>query len=221
MAKAVGGCRVPWFAERSGATTLFSHLHAGIIAGMGPSRIHRKSWDNDGDVHCLTFSTFRRQPLFPGKHASGWFLKALAAARKRCPFHLFAYVIMPEHVHVVLQPLPGVKMQTVLWHVKRPVTAAALAWAGNHCPDFLASMADVQPCGKVAYRFWQRGGGYDRNLRSASDMHEKIAYIHENPVRRGLARRPEDWPHSSAADWILRKPGPVPIDWDEVPEPEL
>ena len=213
--------RVPWFAQRSGATTLFVRLHAGIIPTMGPSRIHRKSWDNDWDVHCLTFSTFRRQPFFPGRHASDWFLQALAAARKRCPFHLFAYVIMPEHVHLVCQPLPGVRVQNVLWHIKRPVTTAAMAWVKAHRPDFLPSMADVQPCGKVVHRFWQRGGGYDRNLRSTSDVHEKIAYIHDNPVRRGLVKNAKDWRYSSAGDWILQKTGPVPIDWDNVPQPEL
>lgn len=188
---------------------------------MGLPRVHRKSWHSDWDVHCLTFSTFRRQPFFPGQNAAGWFLRALAAARQRCPFYLFAYVIMPEHVHLVLQPLPGGKMRTVLWHLKRPVTAEALAWVKGRSPKFLARMADVQPSGKVTYRFWQRGGGHDRNLRSASDVHEKIAYIHNNPVRRGLVERPEDWSYSSAADWILQKPGHVPIDWEHMPEPEL
>ena len=82
-------------------------------------------------------------------------------------------------------------------------------------------MADVQPSRKVAHRFWQRGGGYDRNLRSTSDVHEKIGYIHDNPVWRGLVRNPEDWPYSSAPDWILQRPGPVTIDWDHIPEPQL
>ncbi|KKM07360.1 hypothetical protein LCGC14_1734700 [marine sediment metagenome] len=188
---------------------------------MVSARIHRKSWDNDWDVHALTFSTFRRQPFFPGRHASEWFLQTLAIARRRCLFHLFAYVIMPEHIHLVLQPLPGVAMRTVLWQLKRPMTDRALTWVRQYHPEFLARMADVQPTGKVTYRFWQRGGGYDRNLRSASDVHEKIGYIHNNPVRRGLVSRPEEWPHSSAADWILQKPGPVPIDWDCLPEPEV
>ncbi len=188
---------------------------------MGPARVHRQSRDIDWDVHCLTFSTFRRQPFFPGQHAADWFLRALTAGRQRCLFHLFAYVVMPEHVHLVLQPLPRVKMRTILWHLKRPVTAEALAWLRDRSPGFITRMADVQPSGKITHRFWQRGGGYDRNLRSASDVHEKIAYIHDNPVRRGLVSKAEDWPHSSAGDWILQEPGPVSIDWDHMPEPEL
>ena len=192
----------------------------GIISPMESPRIHRKSWHNDWDVHCLTFSTFHCQPFFPGKHAAGWFVRSLAAARQRCPFHLFAYVIMPEHVHLVLQPLPGVRMQRVLWHLKRPVTAEALAWIRECRPEFLTRMADSQPSGKIVCRFWQRGSGDDRNLRTASDVHE-IRYIHDNPVRRGLVERAEDWPHFSAGDWILPRPGEVCIDWDHVAEPEL
>ncbi|MBS3735309.1 MAG: transposase [Phycisphaerae bacterium] len=188
---------------------------------MGPHRVHRKSWDNDWDVHCLTFSTFQRRPLFTGRHAAGWFLDTLAAARTRCPFRLFAYVIMPEHVHLVLQPLSGVTIRTILWRLKRPLTRTVLAWVRANSPAFLNRLADVRPSGKTLYRFWQRGGGYDRNLRSASDVHEKIRYIHDNPVRRGLVARAEDWPHSSAGDWILQRPGRVPIDWDFLPEPEV
>jgi len=172
-------------------------------------------------VHNLTFSTFCRQPFFPGKYAAGWFTEVLAEARQKCPFRLFAYVIMPEHVHLVLQPLPGVSMRTVLWHLKRPMTAKVLAWVRQHEPSFLGRMADIQPSGNVTHRFWQRGGGYDRNLRTASDVHEKIAYNHDNPRRRGLVKRAEDWPWSSAGDWILRRPGPVLIDWDHMPLAEL
>ena len=57
----------------------------------------------------------------------------------------------------------------------------------------------VGPHGKPI--FWQRGGGHDRNLRSDDDMREKIAYIHMNPVRRGLVEKPTDWDWSSACDY--------------------
>ena len=207
-------------AKRRNHALPFAHRDC-IVEQVRGKRIHRKGWDIEWDVHCLTFSTFRRQPLFSGRHASHWFLATLAEARRKCPFHLFAYVVMPEHVHLVLQPLPGAKMRSILWRLKRPMTARVLTWVRQHRPDFLARLADVQPSGKTTFRFWQRGGGYDRNLRSACDVHEKIAYVHDNPVRRGLVERCEDWSFSSAGDWILQTPGPVPIDWDHLPEPDL
>ena len=192
-----------------------------MVATVEHGRAHRKSWDLDWDVHSLTFSTFQRQAFFRGKRTPQWFLEVIARARRRCPFHLFAYVVMPEHVHLVLQPLPGVRMRSVLWQLKRPMTERVLSWARVHRPGLLVRMRDSQPSGKTTHRFWQRGGGYDRNLRSPSDVHEKIAYNHDNPVRRGLVDHAENWPFSSAAEWITGRKGPVPIDWDHLPEPEL
>ncbi|MCA8990243.1 MAG: hypothetical protein KDA78_21525, partial [Planctomycetaceae bacterium] len=76
---------------------------------------------------------------------------------------------------------------------------------------------DQQPSGKTHYRFWQRGGGYDRNLRSTSDVHEKIRYIHENPVRRGLCQFPSDWKWSSAHAWETGENTPLEIQKESVP----
>lgn len=56
----------------------------------------------------------------------------------------------------------------------------------------------VGPHGRAL--FWQRGGGYDRNVRGEDALREKIGYIHANPVRRGLVERAEDWVWSSARD---------------------
>ena len=186
---------------------------------MDKPRIHRKSWNVEGDAHFLTFSTFQQQPFFKSDRICNWFLDVLGYARKRCPFSLFAYVIMPEHIHLVLRPGEGVSMRSILWHLKRPMTQKVLEWVQENKPEFLERMLDEQPNGKVMYRFWQRGGGYDRNLRSSSDVHEKIGYIHKNPVRRGLVDSSEKWLYSSAGDWVLGKPGSVSIDWEEIPDP--
>ena len=164
----------------------------------------------------LTFSTFHRQPFFRTERAFQSFLDVLEAARRQS-FHLFAYVIMPEHVHLVLQVLPGVVMEDVLWQLKQPMTRRVLEWLREDSPAALQRLADVQPSGRRTYRFRQRGGGYDRNPRTAEDVHEKITYVHENPVRRGLVTRAEDWRWSSAAPWILGVPEAVPVDWEYLP----
>ena len=78
-------------------------------------------------------------------------------------------------------------------------------------------MADVQPNGHTSYRFWQRGGGYDRNIWTAEEIREKMGYIHANPVRRGLLERPGDWPWSSWQAWTTEGDTPVPLDRHSVP----
>ena len=51
---------------------------------------------------------------------------------------------------------------------------------------------------KKVFRFWQAGGGFDRNLWNAKAIHSSVNYIEYNPVRAGLVNAPEDWQWSSA-----------------------
>lgn len=51
--------------------------------------------------------------------------------------------------------------------------------------------------GRRTFRFWQEGGGYDRNIVEATTLRHVIEYVHANPVRRGLCERVDEWPWSS------------------------
>jgi putative transposase len=164
-----------------------------------------KRFDGFGDAHCLTFSCFRRLPLFSRERSCRWMLKALELGRTRQLYELWAYVIMPEHIHVVLLPRQNVRIASILTTVKQSVAKRAILWLQREAPEFLSRLEDCQPNGDRHHRFWLRGGGYDRNLRTASDVHEKIEYIHANPVRRGLVDSPEQWPWSSARAWQTGK----------------
>jgi len=144
-------------------------------------------------------------------------IEAISLGRTRSPFDLWAYVIMPEHVHLVLLPKDAASISAILSTVKQSVSKRAIYWLKKHAPEFLVEIEDVQPNGRRHYRFWQRGGGYDRNLRSVRDIHEKVRYVHENPVRRGLVERPTDWPWSSASAWETGNNEPLPIDRHSMP----
>ena len=74
-------------------------------------------------------------------------------------------------------------------------------------------MEDRQPNGEMHYRFWQRGGGYDRNVFEPATVYSQIEYMHNNPVRRGLCEQAEDWLWSSAADYAGLRTGPVRLDY--------
>ncbi len=175
-----------------------------------------KRYDISGQGHCLTFSCFRGIPFFRKGRCCRWMLEALARGRERGLYALFGFVIMPEHVHVVLLPLQGAAISGILTALKQPVSKRALLWAREQTPAFLDRMEDRQPNGEVHHRFWQRGGGYDRNLRSPHDVVEKIGYIHANPVRRGLVERAADWPWSSYRAWTTGEDEPIPLDREHV-----
>ncbi len=176
-----------------------------------------KRYDIEGDAHCLTFSCFRRLPLFSRERSCLWMCEALKSGQDRGLYDLWAYVIMPEHVHIVLFPHSEVKISRILTTLKQSVSKRALIWLNANATDFLSQLADIQPNGKKSYRFWQRGGGYDRNLRTVADIYEKIQYVHNNPVRKGLTSRPEDWQWSSSRAWESGIDSPVPIIRDTLP----
>jgi putative transposase len=178
-----------------------------------PFRKRVKSYNEPGHAHELTFSCFRRLPLLSKDRTRRWFVEALASARCNRNLALWAYVIMPEHVHVLVWPRDAVyEVRLIRTALKVPVQRKALAYLRRHAPRFLDRLRDEQPNGEVHYRFWQRGGGYDRNITDPATLRAVIEYIHNNPVRRGLVNRPTDWPWSSARFYAGMEDVILPMD---------
>jgi putative transposase len=166
----------------------------------------------------LTFTCFHRRPFLSKERTCQWLVDAIDSARTQWEVDLWAYVVMPEHCHILMFPRLAIyEISRVLESMKVPVTRRAKAYLMRHAPEALAIMLDEQPNGLVAYRFWQRGGGYDRNLNEAKAIHAEIEYIHANPVRRGLVAKPEDWRWSSAAWYAGSRDVPLVLDVASIP----
>lgn len=145
------------------------------------------------------------------------FCEVIDEARRKEPFSLWAYVLMPEHAHLILRPQDGSAISRILRFIKRPMFDRAIVWARRNDPELLARMRSEDGGSGRAHHFWLAGGGYDRNLRSPRDVHEKIHYVHANPVRRRLVERPADWPWSSYRAWHEGASEPIAIDRDSMP----
>jgi putative transposase len=182
---------------------------------------HRKTcrrYNNPGDAHALTFSCFKRQPFLSRDRSRQWLLDAIDKARGEHPFDVWAYVVMPEHAHLLIWPRhPRYNISKILATIKQSVARRALHFVEREAPAFLARMLDRQPSGKSSHRFWQRGGGYDRNVVELDTLWSEIEYFHLNPVRRGLCHRAVDWPWSSARDYVENAPGKLRINRDSLP----
>ncbi|HUS91135.1 MAG TPA: transposase [Phycisphaerae bacterium] len=183
----------------------------------GYHRKRCKRWDEYGSAHFLTFSCFRRQAFLRRHRTCHWVVDAIDAARAKRPFELWGFVIMPDHVHILLLPHQGVRISRILEAIKTPVARRAVAWVRKNAPGFLERMAHHHADGSITHRFWQSGGGYDRSMRSVRDMHEKLEYLHYNPVRRGLVTQPEQWRWSSYRAWAEATDEPIPINRDSFP----
>jgi len=143
----------------------------------------------------LTFSCEKRLPLFSNDRIKDAFVEQLTLTRSRLQFQLFAWVIMPEHVHLLMQTGDaGCSVTQVLQSLKRPFATKVLARFRELEAPILNRLTDAQGM----HHFWLRGGGYDRNIVSTQELMEKVGYIHANPCRRDFVARPTDWAWSSA-----------------------
>ena len=127
-----------------------------------------------GDFHFLTFSCFHRRAYLDTAEARDLFEAALERVRQRYLLAFAGYVVMPEHVHLL---------------VSEP-RSATLARAVQALKLSVARRRAERP-------FWQ-ARYYDFNVWSAEKQAEKLKYLHRNPVTRGLAEKPGDWPWSGS-----------------------
>jgi len=135
-----------------------------------------KRFQETGQVHFLTFSCYRRRPNFDNAHSRDTFVNALERVRREYGHCVYGYVVMPEHVHLLLNEPERATLAKAMQSLKQGV--------GRR----LALRAEDS--------FWQ-ARYYDFNVWSERTFVEKLRYIHRNPVKRGLVSRPEDWFWSS------------------------
>jgi putative transposase len=166
-----------------------------------------------GHAHELTFSCFHRLRLLSRDRTRRWLIDAIEQARRRAHFDLWAYVIMPEHVHILVSPRESdYDVSRILWRIKRPVALHAIGYLERNAPEWLPRLTVRRRDGKVERRFWQAGGGYDRNITEIRTVYHVLEFIQQNPVRRGLCFRAEDWEWSSARWYAGIRPVPLEID---------
>jgi putative transposase len=144
-----------------------------------------------GCFHFLTFSCYRRQPLVDNSTACDVFEREFEAARIQYGFLVAGYVLMPEHVHLLVGE-PHRSSLSVALQVLKQQTSRILKQRGS-------------------VQFWQRRY-YDFNVHSEEKRVEKLKYMHRNPVKRGLVEKPEDWPWSSFRHYATGHIGVVEIE---------
>jgi len=170
-------------------------------------RLHsmrRPVLNEPGHAHELTFCCFHRYAFLKAERTCAWLADAINEARKELEFALWAYVFMPEHVHLMVLPKrPNYDIRIILQKIKEPVGRKAIKYLQLSSPDWLPRIT-VQRGKRQERRFWQAGGGFDRNVFEPHTLLAMLEYIHANLVRRGLVSRAEDWKWSSAG-WIEGK----------------
>ena len=141
-----------------------------------------------GDFHFITFSCAGRKPYLRTTFGRDLFERSLEKMRVRYGFYVAGYVVMPEHVHLLMSEPVGVSVGTVIGAVKLSVARRS-----------------------VQRPFWLTRY-HDFNVFTEGKRSQKINYMHENPVCRGLVDEPGEWRWSSYRHYLTGERGVVEIE---------
>jgi len=147
-----------------------------------------------GDLHFITFSCYRRLPLLKSARARDVFVRELAKLRDELEFRLVGYVVMPEHVHLLVSEPGKGTPSTLLQKLKRRVSWKLRKRGRSIHPRQMR--LPFEESTEPVRAFWQ-ARFHDFNVYSEGKRIEKLNYMHENPLKRKLVRHPKEWPWSS------------------------
>jgi len=153
-----------------------------------PGRLKR--YHTEGHFHLIPFSCYQRLPYLNNDTARIVMETTLETLRQRHGFYLFGYVLMPEHVHLLMSEPKRQPLATTINVLKTEVSK------------------QVKGARK---QFWHRRY-HDFNVLTQHKLVEKLRYLHRNPVARGLVEKPEDWPWSSFRHYVTGVHGRVEIE---------
>jgi putative transposase len=146
-----------------------------------------KRYQQEGDDHFITFSCHNRKPCLATPTSRDVFLDSLERTRRHYQFEVLGYVVMPEHIHLLVNEPPDDPLSKALQALKISVSR------------------------RLTERpFWQTRY-YDFNVFTHNKRVEKLKYMHRNPVKRNLVTHPEDWQWSTYRHYLRNEPTPVLI----------
>jgi putative transposase len=176
-----------------------------------PSGLHRIYGAHH--LHFITCSCYRRLPFLSRAGSRDRFLSILDQVRQRYRFVVVGYVVMPEHIHLLMSE-PEVGNPSTVMQVLKQRTARALLPKRKRRDPRQGNLFGEQALPRA---FWQ-ARYYDFNVWTARKRVEKLRYMHRNPVKRGLVESPEQWRWSSYRFYLLGEAGPVRVNvgWTEI-----
>ncbi len=174
-------------------------------------------YHHTGQSHFITFCCYHRRALLISDASRRVFESALERVRRRFRLRVYGYVVMPEHIHLLVSEPERTAPLKPKSGLNGPPTSQLEPAPGLNEPSTLAVALKSLKQGVArrligdADHFWQKRY-YDFNVRNHAQFVEKLHYIHWNPVKKGLCERPEDWPWSSFLHHATGGEGRVEIE---------
>jgi len=168
-----------------------------------PSGLRR--YQQTGQLHFVTFTCYHRNPCLADPQMRTQLEQTLETVRRWYGFWITGYVVMPEHVHLLVSEPERNNLALALQMLKQIVS--------RNRPSGWPVLSRSEGRGKSEGRepFWQ-ARYYDFNVWSVSKLVEKLRYVHRNPVTRGLVACPEHWAWSSFRHYLTGEERTVEIE---------
>ena len=163
-----------------------------------------RKWSNQnlpGALHFVTGNLLDRNPIFKRDDCCQTFIKVCSDLLKEWPCKLIAYVLMPDHIHMVVNPRDG-RIKEFIGRLKG-VSAMSIV---DSCEEINFKMTSDD-----VHQIWQESFKATP-LWSAWMIWQKINYIHANPVKARLVTSSRDYPWSSFRAFYEGTNEPLPVD---------
>ncbi len=167
----------------------------------------RRIFDDQLYAHFVTFSVDRRRRLLNHDHPKRILLGVLGEELELHHASLIGFVIMPDHVHALVWFPETGKLSGFMHGWKRKSSFHIRNWYDAEAPNYGLKTGATE-------RFWTPKY-HSFEIYEMAKLEEKLNYMHENPVRRGLVQRTTDWKWSSARWYVWHMTVGVPISWVE------
>ncbi|HTA23803.1 MAG TPA: transposase [Terriglobales bacterium] len=165
----------------------------------------KRYYGND-HLHFINCSCYHRQPWLGSEKRRDLFLTVFEQVRRRYGFVVVGYVVMLEHIHLLIGEPERGDPSRVMQAIKQGFARRVLKQLRKRRAAGQRGLFDDE-----VEHVWQRRF-YDFNVWSKKKRIEKLKYIHRNPVKRGLVMEPEQWAWSSYRSYAFGEPGVVRIN---------
>jgi putative transposase len=164
--------------------------------------------------HYVTCVCYKRAPIFRSETACQLFIASVAETRRLCPFKLIGYVVMPDHTHLIANPLDR-DISILMRRIKSTAARSIIDWLrdSGHVASLAKLALDSPQKRGHTHAVWLKDFS-SIDLWSPRFIRQKLNYIHLNPVRAGLCKHPAEWKWSSYSAYLPHEPGSVPIEMD-------
>ena len=156
-------------------------------------------------LHFLTFQVVYWIDVFSRKIYRDLFMESLKYCRQHKSFEVYGYVVMTNHIHLLVRSAAGDLSGTI--RDLKKFTSKSIVEAMSDDRESrrewmlrLLAHAAKRQNKEGKYQFWTHEN-HAELIYSNSFIEQKLAYIHENPVRAGFVTKPEDYLYSSARNY--------------------